>query len=168
MTDEIKSLQNGLAILGVALDDIEGEPVNLTPDIMLKIGFAFNRWLKKRCGKEKVTAVVGRDNRIGGEHLAQAFCLGVISGGNLVYDTGIIATTVLLKAIQDPELNCDGGAMITAGQQPSHYNGVALFTREGSLHEDDIAEILADAETLVTEFTLGGKREPVDFTAVYA
>lgn len=164
----IKILQNGSDIRGVALEGVPGEAVNLTQDIAMKIGFAFNRWLKEKTGKDKVSVAVGRDSRLTGEHLAQAVCLGLVSGGNQVYDCGIATTPAMFMTTQDPEKDCDGGVMITASHLPFNRNGIKLFTKEGGLNKEDIAAILADAEEVVTSFTAGGKREHWAFIPEYA
>ena len=39
-------LQNGSDIRGIALECIEGESVNLTPEIVRTIGWSFSEWLK--------------------------------------------------------------------------------------------------------------------------
>ncbi len=49
--DKYFKLQNGSDVRGVALEGVEGEPVNLTADISRTIGYAFSQWLEKKLGK---------------------------------------------------------------------------------------------------------------------
>ena len=44
-------LQNGSDVRGVALEGIEGESVNLTPEIATYIAAAFAEYLAEKCGK---------------------------------------------------------------------------------------------------------------------
>ena len=45
-------LQNGSDVRGVALEGIEGEAVNLTPEIAKYIAAAFAEYLSEKCRKE--------------------------------------------------------------------------------------------------------------------
>ena len=43
-------LQNGSDIRGVAIEGVEGEPVNLDEEAAAKIGYSFAEWLGKKGG----------------------------------------------------------------------------------------------------------------------
>ena len=46
MSDILK-LQNGSDVRGVAVEGVEGESINLTPEICRQIGCAYASWLEK-------------------------------------------------------------------------------------------------------------------------
>ena len=73
-------LQNGSDVRGVALEGIEGESVNLTPEIARNIAAAFAEYLSEKCGKEKsqLTISVGHDSRLSADMLKK----GVLTIGN--------------------------------------------------------------------------------------
>ena len=52
-------LQNGSDVRGVAVEGIEGESVNLTPDAVNRIGQAFANWLSGRSGKPVTELKIG-------------------------------------------------------------------------------------------------------------
>ncbi|MDO4288155.1 MAG: phosphomannomutase/phosphoglucomutase [Eubacterium sp.] len=166
--ENITSLQNGSDIRGIAMEGVKGEHVTLTQDMTMKIAYAFSAWLKAKLGTDRLAVAVGRDSRLTGQHLAQAACMGLVSDGNQVYDCGIATTPAMFMTTLDPEMNCDGAIMITASHLPFNRNGIKLFTKEGGLNKEDIAEILASAETIATEFKAGGKREDYAFIPKYA
>lgn len=60
-------LQNGSDIRGVAVDGVEGEPVNLTEPVAEAIGAAFAAWLvekKKVDVSQSLRVSIGHDSRI--------------------------------------------------------------------------------------------------------
>ena len=67
-------LQNGSDIRGIASEGVEGENVNLTPQIARQIGYAFANWLAKKsgCQAKDLKIGVGRDSRITGPVLLTA------------------------------------------------------------------------------------------------
>ncbi|MFM7613043.1 MAG: phosphomannomutase/phosphoglucomutase, partial [Synechococcales cyanobacterium] len=89
MTHELnwKKLQNGSDIRGVALEGVTGEPINLSPEVVYRLGQAFGHWLATETGKqgEGLRVSVGRDSRISGPRLMQAFMEGLVSLGVKVY-----------------------------------------------------------------------------------
>ena len=164
----ITKLQNGSDIRGIAMEGVEGESINLTQDMAMKIAYSFSKWLKAKTGKESLSVAVGRDSRLTGPNLAQAVCLGLVSDGGHVYDCGIATTPAMFMTTLDPEMDCDGAVMITASHLPFNRNGIKLFTKDGGLNKEDIAEILEQAETIVTDFKIGGRREDYAFIPRYA
>lgn len=165
--ENITKLQNGSDIRGIAMPGVEGEAVNLTNDMTTQIAYCFSKWLKAKTGKNKLELAVGRDSRLTGPDLAQATCLGLITDGNHVYDCDIATTPAMFMTTLDPQMNCDGAVMITASHLPFNRNGIKLFTREGGLNKEDIAEILTMAEDIEVKMNFG-KREPHAFIPVYA
>jgi len=165
---DIKKLQNGSDVRGIALEGIPGEVVNFTQDMAMKIAFSFAIWLEKKLGKRSLTFAVGRDSRLSGPHLSQAVVLGLISKGHKVYQSGIATTPAMFMTIIDPVLKADGAIMVTASHLPFNRNGLKFFIRDGGLDKQDIAEILELAETVETNFTPGGQAIDYDFLPSYA
>ncbi len=165
---DIKKLQNGSDVRGIALAGIAGEDVNFTQDMAMKIAFAFATWLEKKLEKAPLTFAIGRDSRISGPDLAQAVALGLVSKGNKVYQCGIATTPAMFVTTIDPIIETDGAVMVTASHLPFNRNGLKFFTKDGGLNKEDITEILALAETIETNFTPGGKAVDYDFLPSYS
>lgn len=51
-----QKLQNGSDIRGVALEGIEGEEVNLTPEVVKTLGKAFTQWLQQK-NREEIKSI---------------------------------------------------------------------------------------------------------------
>lgn len=165
---DIRKLQNGSDVRGVALAGIPGEDVNFTQDMAMKIAFAFATWLEEKLEKTPLTFAIGRDSRLSGPHLAQAVALGLVSKGNQVYQCGISTTPAMFMTTIDPVLQADGAVMVTASHLPFNRNGLKFFTKDGGLNKEDISAILEMAETIETGFTPGGQALDYDFLPSYS
>jgi len=101
--------------------DIRGVyPGSLDEGVARDIGRAYVNYL----GLSGSRVVVGRDMRLSGEALENAFIKGVTEAGADVLDLGLVSTDALYFAVghlQEP-----GGAMITASHNPKQYNGFKL------------------------------------------
>ncbi|MGF1521201.1 MAG: phosphomannomutase/phosphoglucomutase [Leptolyngbyaceae cyanobacterium] len=166
-----KKLQNGSDIRGVAIAGIPGEPVNLTPEVVRRLGQAFVIWLAAKVGKPATTLrlAVGRDSRISGPILMQAVMEGMSVQGKQVYDFGMASTPAMFMSTVTAGFNCDGAVMLTASHLPFNRNGLKFFTAQGGLGKSDIAEILTLAEQ--DDFPVSAKARAIktrDFIAVYA
>lgn len=137
-----KKLQNGSDIRGVALEGIEGENVNLTPQVTHIIAKAFLAWLSARCPAAPLTVAVGIDSRLSGPMLKDAFMAGAAQAGAQVLDFGMASTPAMFMATVDEDLKVDGAVMITASHLPFNRNGLKFFTAQGGLDKPDIKEIL--------------------------
>ena len=76
-----KKLQNGSDIRGVALEGIEGEHVNLTPEVIETIAKSFVRWIRNNSDCEMPTIAVGMDCRLSGSSIKSAFVKGAVEAG---------------------------------------------------------------------------------------
>jgi phosphomannomutase len=166
--DGINKLQNGSDVRGIVLEGIEGENVNFTQDMAMKIAFSFALWLEKKVGKEALVFAVGMDSRLSGPHISQAVTLGLVSRGNTVYQCGIATTPSMFMTTLDKELETDGAIMVTASHLPYNRNGLKFFTKDGGLNKEDITEILSMAETVETGFIAGGKAIECDSLPQYS
>lgn len=147
---ELLKLQNGSDVRGVALKGVEGENVNLTENIALKVGYAFVKWLSNKTGKAASDLLigVGRDSRVTGPALVEAMLKGISYAGASVVDCNMATTPAMFMTIVFDETKFHGSAMVTASHLPFNRNGIKFFDKEGGLEHDDITSILQIASTL--------------------
>ncbi len=163
---DYKQLQNGSDIRGVAMEG--SERVNLTPEAAKRIGSAFVLWLEKKAGRKSPRISCGRDSRLSGPALAEAFTEGALSAGADVTDFGLCSTPAMFMSTVTEGYMYDGSAMITASHLPPNRNGLKFFTRSGGLEKADITEILTMAGSGIFPKAARGNRDQADFLSVYA
>lgn len=147
MTD-LKKLQNGSDIRGVAIETEGGKPVNLTQNSVVRIGAAFALFAADRANKpaSELRIAIGRDSRLSGEQLTVWLADGIASVGANAYDGGLASTPAMFMCCVN-ELHFDAGIMVTASHLPMERNGMKFFTAiAGGLEKADITAILASAE----------------------
>ena len=166
---DYKKLQNGSDIRGVALEDIEGQHINLTEQACRDIGRGFALWLVKKTGKtENIRVAVGRDSRLSGETLCGWLCDAMVQQGIKVTDFGMASTPAMFMATVTEGYAYDGTVMITASHLPFNRNGFKFFTAGGGLEKGDIKEILAYAESQETTGLSAGSLTAGAFMDTYA
>ena len=143
--DTYFKLQNGSDVRGIALEGVDGESVNLTPDIARTIGFAFAQWLKQKRGVETGRVAVGNDSRLSAAAIKSAVFEGLTLAGFTCFDSGLSSTPAMFMSTVFPEHGYDGAIMLTASHLPFNRNGLKFFTRDGGLGSADIKAILARA-----------------------
>lgn len=85
---------------------------------------------------------IGRDPRLSGTRLSDAFCRGVESiPGVIAYYTGLASTPAMFQFCRSDLV--DGAVMVTASHLPQDRNGLKFFTKSGGLTKRDI-EVLAE------------------------
>lgn len=166
---DLMKLQNGSDVRGVAIEGVEGENVNLTPQIAKQIGCAYVSWLAKKLDVDAIALRlgVGRDSRVTGSALAEALIEGMISAGATVVDCGMATTPAMFMSIVFPETNFNGSAMITASHLPFNRNGIKFFDIDGGLEHEDITEILNLAGFL-NPAKVNAPVEKLDLLTIYA
>ncbi len=165
------ALQNGSDIRGVALEGVEGELVNLTSEVVRKIGIAFAQWLSKQFppNKKDLSIGVGMDSRLSGPKLKTAVCESMLAAGCKVWDCGLASTPAMFMSTIFDEFNFDGAIMLTASHLPFNRNGLKFFTKNGGLEKADISEILSIAESVkLTDNDSSNKIKKADLMPVYA
>ena len=147
---DLMKLQNGSDVRGVAIEGVEGENVNLTPDIASKIGCAFVSWLsgKKKKAAGNLVIGVGRDSRVSGPALADGLIAGILSTGAQVVNCNMATTPAMFMSIVFDQTKYDGSAMITASHLPYNRNGIKFFDADGGLEHEDITAVLEIASKL--------------------
>ena len=140
---DLRKLQNGSDVRGIALEGIEGEHVNLDGKAAYRIAKAFAKWLKKKTGKDSVKITLGRDSRISGPDIAKNVIngLGSVKGVKVEY-FNLCTTPAMFMSCVNEEVDADGAVMITASHLPFNRNGLKFFTKDGGAEKSDIAEIL--------------------------
>jgi len=152
-------LQNGSDIRGYAVASPGGKPVTLTDDRLWRIGFGFAALIKERfeakhpdgASKKVFTVAVGRDSRISGERVSNAFVDGLTAAGCNVVQVGLATTPAMFKSTCLPGFGTDAGVMITASHLPFDRNGLKFFLPCGGLAKDDISRILEVASSATFE-----------------
>ena len=132
---DIRKLQNGSDIRGIACEGVEGEHVNLTEDAGNLIGGGFVRWLADKKGKkaEELRIGIGHDSRITANSLFAAAAKGIVAAGAKVYACGLVSTPSMFMTTVFDEFGFDGAIMITASHLPFNRNGYKFFDRDGGL-----------------------------------
>ena len=166
---DIRKLQNGSDVRGIACAGIAGEDVNLTEEAGNLIGGGFVRWLADKKGKkmDELRIGIGHDSRITANSLFAAAAKGILATGAKVYDCGLVSTPSMFMTTVFDQFAFDGAIMITASHLPFNRNGYKFFDRDGGLEHDDITKILETASELtVADAGLSGV-EKVDSISVY-
>jgi phosphomannomutase len=166
-----KKLQNGSDIRGVAMEGVEGEKVNLTPEVCKRIACAFGLWLSRKKNKnvKDLQISIGNDSRLSGESLRNAAINGLTGMGVKVYNCGLASTPAMFMSTVTEGYQYDGAIMLTASHLPFNRNGLKFFTVEGGLEKQDITDILELAEAGgFPASEVKGTVQDVDFISVYA
>ena len=164
-----KSFKSGTDIRGVAVDGVEGEPLNLTDEVVGKMAKAFLRWLSQKTGKkpDALKVAVGHDSRISADRIRSAVVSAMVECGAKVLDCGLSSTPSMFMITLDRQL--DGSVQITASHHPYHRNGLKFFTPAGGLDGCDIEAILGFCdEGSFPEAAEGGSAEPIHYMKDYA
>ena len=105
-------------------DGIRGKVIDeLTFDLAYKCGNA----LATTCNKPKI--LIGGDTRTSRDFLTLAFSGGALSGGANIVDVGVCPTAGI--AYLTKTLGFDYGVVISASHNPSEYNGIKIFDKNG-------------------------------------
>ena len=126
----------------------------VTCELALNVGKSLARYL----GNEG-TVVLGYDTRTTNQMLDQAICAGLLESGISVVKIGMVPTPLVGYATE--KLDADAGVMLTASHNPSPYNGIKLWNRNGmaytSKQESEIEEIYANRDYISVTWDRVGK-----------
>ncbi len=135
----IKSISGIRGTIGGKVND------NLTPLDIVKFASAFGTWLQNNKNKKDLTLVIGRDARISGAMLNSLVTATLQGLGINVIDLGLSTTPTV--EVMVPELNADGGIILTASHNPKQWNALKLLNEKGEfINAENGAEVLALAE----------------------
>lgn len=136
----IKSISGIRGTIGGKVDD------NLTPLDVVKFTSAFGTWLQNNKNKKDLTLVIGRDARISGQMVSSLVTATLQGLGINVIDLGLSTTPTV--EVMVPELNADGGIILTASHNPKQWNALKLLNDKGEfINGQDGTEVLAIAES---------------------
>jgi len=135
----IKSISGIRGTIGGKVGD------NLTPLDVVKFASAFGTWLQNNKNKKDLTLIIGRDARISGS-MVNSLVTATLQGlGINVVDLGLSTTPTV--EVMVPELNADGGIILTASHNPKQWNALKLLNEKGEfISGENGAEVLALAE----------------------
>lgn len=163
-----KHFKSGTDIRAVAMDGVEGEPCELTDEVVERIIGGFACWLSEKAGKPctALTVSVGRDSRLSGPRIRDAVTRTLSAAGIRVLDCGLSSTPAMFMTTVD--LNCDGAVQITASHHPWHRNGLKFFLPSGGIEGSDVTAILEKAEAGDKPAPAAGAVETVPYMTQYA
>ena len=126
----------------------------VTCELALNVGKSLAYYL----GNEG-TGVVGYDTRTTNQMLDEAITAGLLESGVNVVKIGMVPTPLVGYATE--KLDADAGIMLTASHNPSQYNGIKLWNKNGmaytSEQERKIEEIYANKDYISVEWQNIGK-----------
>ena len=105
------------------------------------------------------TVVIGYDTRTTNQMLDQAICAGLLESGVNVIKIGMVPTPLVGYATE--KLDADAGIMLTASHNPSPYNGIKLWNKNGMAYTSEqkakIEEIYANKDYISVAWDKIGK-----------
>ena len=126
----------------------------VTCELALNVGKSLAYYL----GNEG-TVVLGYDTRTTNIMLDQAICAGLLESGVDVVKIGMVPTPLVGYATE--KLNADAGIMLTASHNPSQYNGIKLWNKNGmaytSVQEAEIEKIYSEKSYISVSWDKVGK-----------
>ena len=132
----------------------------LDADVEL-LGRALGTYLIRDSGR---TICLGRDCRLSGGRIHAAVLKGLLASGANVLNIGIVPTPLLYYSVVHFE--AAGGVMITGSHNPPEYNGIKTVCGPGTLHGEQIQQILKLIQGNDLESGAGTLKE-VDATTPY-
>ena len=126
----------------------------VTCELALNVGKSLAYYL----GNEG-TVVLGYDTRTTNKMLDQAICAGLLESGVNVIKIGMVPTPLVGYATE--KLDADAGIMLTASHNPSPYNGIKLWNKNGmaytSAQEAEIEKIYSEKSYISVSWDKIGK-----------
>ncbi len=113
---------------------------SITPEFMLKLGWAAGRVLGRGIGSK---VLIGKDTRISGYMFESALEAGLAAAGIDIKLLGPMPTPGI--AYLTRTLHADAGIVISASHNPFHDNGIKFFCKDGTKLPDDV-ELAIEAE----------------------
>ena len=169
MIFDLKKLQDGANIYGIADDSVAGEEVNLTQRDAGSIAMGFMVWLAQELDKPifSMKICVGRDSRATSHSLVEGIMMGIQMTGSRSWYAGIATGPAMHQSTVMDFYEFDGAVIVTGGPHASNINGFKFYTANGQLGEDDIARILkmASKSSFIGEWY---ETEPVNLMDMYA
>lgn len=116
----------------------------ITPDFMLKLGWASGRVFAREAGGEgRCTVIIGKDTRVSGYMFESALEAGLVAAGVNVKLLGPMPTPAV--ALMTRSQAAVAGIVISASHNPFYDNGIKFFSATGSKLPDE-TELAIEAE----------------------
>lgn len=136
-----------------------GEPP-MTPDFLLRLGWAAGRELAAGTGGERPKVLIGKDTRLSGYMFESALEAGFAAAGVDVLLVGPMPTPAIAYLART--FRASAGVVISASHNPFDDNGVKFFSADGRKLADEveagIEARLKQTVDCVTPATLGRAR----------
>ena len=142
---DLRKLQNGSDIRGVAVEGIENEPVTLREEEVSLFARGFLTFIRKKTGKKDIRIAIGHDSRISADALSTAVINALKEDGAYVLDCGLASTPSMFMATIFEDYACDASIMLTASHLPFNRNGMKFFDKDGGLNKEDIKALIENA-----------------------
>ncbi|WP_165855999.1 phosphoglucosamine mutase [Marinobacter sp. JSM 1782161] len=110
----------------------------ITPDFMLKLGWAAGQVFKKQGQRNRV--LIGKDTRLSGYMFESALEAGLSAAGVDVSLLGPMPTPAI--AYLTRTFRASAGIVISASHNPHEDNGIKFFSAEGVKLSDDVEEAI--------------------------
>ena len=119
-------------------DGVRGEvgQFPITPEFVLKLGYAAGQVLVQHDNEQRPTVIIGKDTRISGYMLEAALTAGFTAAGVNVILTGPLPTPGV--AYLTRALRLAAGVMISASHNVYYDNGIKFFAEGGVKLSDEI------------------------------
>ena len=116
----------------------KGGEAPITPDFMLKLGWACGRVFTRGNGntEKRCTVVIGKDTRVSGYMFESALEAGLVAAGVDVKLLGPMPTPGI--ALMTRTQRAVAGIVISASHNPYFDNGIKFFNSEGSKLPDEV------------------------------
>jgi phosphoglucosamine mutase len=143
----------------------------ITPDFMLKLGWACGRVFARiaGAGEEHSTVIIGKDTRVSGYMFESALEAGLVAAGVDVRLLGPMPTPAV--ALMTRSHRAQAGIVISASHNPYYDNGIKFFNAEGHKLDDTvelaIEQELAQALETVDSAAIGKVIRVVDAAGRY-
>lgn len=102
----------------------------ITPDFVMRLGFAAGRVLAAKKGGERPAVLIGKDTRVSGYMLESALEAGLAAAGVDVLLVGPMPTPAV--AYLTRALRLSAGIVISASHNPYDDNGIKFFSGDGA------------------------------------
>jgi phosphoglucosamine mutase len=102
----------------------------ITPDFVMRLGFAAGRVLAAKKGNERPAVLIGKDTRVSGYMLESALEAGLAAAGVDVLLVGPMPTPAV--AYLTRALRLSAGIVISASHNPYDDNGIKFFSGDGT------------------------------------
>jgi len=135
----------------------------VTPDFMLKLGWAAGRVLTKDADGAKLV-LIGKDTRVSGYMFESALEAGLINAGVDVGLLGPMPTPAIAYLTQ--AFRAQAGIVISASHNPYYDNGIKFFCGKGAKLPDSVeAAIEAELDLVMNSAEHLGKARRIDDAA---